>query len=41
MTSEATKMAVRSNMHMNTRVIEIPHFNAEAKFEAIEAVKSP
>ena len=33
MVSEATKMAVRGNMHMDTRVIEVPDFNSEGKFE--------
>ena len=33
MASEATKMAVRGNMHMVTRVIEVPDFNSEVKFE--------
>ena len=33
MASEATKMAVRGNMHMDTRVIEVPDFNSEVKFE--------
>ena len=31
--SEATKIAVRGNMHMDTRVIEVPDFNSEVKFE--------
>ena len=30
---EAIKMAVRGNMHMDTRVIEVPNFNSEVKFE--------
>ena len=33
MASEATKMAVLSNMHIDTRVIEVPDFNSEVKFE--------
>ena len=33
MASEATKMAVRGNMQMDTRVIEVPDFNSEVKFE--------
>ena len=33
MASEATKMAVRGNMHIDTRVIEIPDVNSEVKFE--------
>ena len=33
MAQEATKMAVRGNMHMDTRVIEVPNFNSEVKFE--------
>ena len=28
MTSEATKMAVRGNMHMDTRVIRVPDFKS-------------
>ena len=31
--TEATKMAVRGNMHMGTRVNEVPDFNSEVKFE--------
>ena len=31
MASEATKMAVRSNMHMDTRVFEIADFKSEVK----------
>ena len=33
MAEGATKMAVRGNMHMDTRVIEVPDFNSEVKFE--------
>ena len=33
MASEATKMAVRGNMHNNTRVIEVADFKSEVKFE--------
>ena len=33
MASEATKMAVRGNMHINTRVIEVADFKSEVKFE--------
>ena len=33
MASEATKMAVRGNMHMDTRVIEVADFKSEVKFE--------
>ena len=29
MASEATKMAVRGNMHMDTRVFEVTEFNSE------------
>ena len=31
MASEATKMAVRGNMHMNTRVIEVADFKYVVK----------
>ena len=31
MTSEATKMAVRGNMHMNIRVLEVACFKTEVK----------
>ena len=31
MASEATKMVVRGNMHMNTRVIEVDDFKSEVK----------
>ena len=31
--SEATKMAVRGNMHNDTRVIEVADFKSEVKFE--------
>ena len=33
MASEATKMAVRGNMHMDTRVIEVADFKSEAKYD--------
>ena len=33
MASEATKMATRGNMHMDTKVIEVLDFNSEVKFE--------
>ena len=33
MALEATKMAVRSNMHMETRVNEITEFKSEVKFD--------
>ena len=33
MASEATKMAIRGNMHMDTRVIEDVDFKYEVKFE--------
>ena len=33
MASEATKMAVRSNMHMDTGVIEDADFKSEVKFD--------
>ena len=33
MTSEATKMAIRGNMHNDTRVIEVADFKCEVKFE--------
>ena len=32
MASEATEMAVRGNMHIDTRVIEVPDFKTEVKF---------
>ena len=31
MASEATKMAVRGNMHMDTRVVEVTDFNFEVR----------
>ena len=31
--SEATKMALRSNMHMTTRVSEIADFKSQVKFD--------
>ena len=31
MASEATKMAVRGNMHMDTRVVEVTKFNSEVR----------
>ena len=33
MASEATKMAVRGNIHMDIRVNEVPDFNSEVNFE--------
>ena len=33
MASEATKMASRGNLHMDYKVIEVPDFNSEFKFE--------
>ena len=33
MASEATEMAVRGNMHIDTRVIEVADFKAEFKFD--------
>ena len=33
MASKATKMAVRGNMHNDTRVIEVADFKSEVKFE--------
>ena len=33
MASEATKMAIRGNMHMDTRVIEVADFKSEVKFD--------
>ena len=33
MASEVTKMAVRGNMHMDTRVIEDADFKSELKFD--------
>ena len=33
MASEATKIAVRGNMHMDAKVIEVPEFNSEVKYE--------
>ena len=34
MASEATKMAVRGNMHMETRVIEVADFKSKVKFDS-------
>ena len=31
MASEVTKMAVRGNMHMDTRVVEVTEFNFEVR----------
>ena len=31
MASEATKMAVRGNMHMDARVVEVTEFNSEVR----------
>ena len=33
MASEATKVAVRGNMHNDARVIEVADFKSEAKFK--------
>ena len=33
MASEAAKMAVRGNMHMDPRVIEVAHFKSKVKFD--------
>ena len=33
MTSEATKMATRGNMHMDARVIDITMFNSEVNLD--------
>ena len=33
MASEATRLAVRGNMHNDTRVIEVADFKSEVKFE--------
>ena len=33
MASEATKMAIRGNMHMDTRVILVTDFKSEVKFD--------
>ena len=33
MASEATKMAIKGNMHMDTRVIEVADFKSEVKFD--------
>ena len=33
MASEATKMAIRGNMHMDTRVIKVTDFKSEVKFD--------
>ena len=33
MASEATKKAVRDNMHLNTRVIKVIDFKSEIKFD--------
>ena len=33
MASEATKMAVRCNTHMDARVIEVADFKSEVKFD--------
>ena len=33
MASEATKMAVRGNMHMNIRVFEVADFKSVVKFD--------
>ena len=33
MASEATKMAVRGNMHMNAMVVEVAYFNFEVSLD--------
>ena len=33
MATEASKLVVRGNMHMDTRVIEVTDFKSEVKFE--------
>ena len=33
MASEATTIVVRSNMHIDTMVIEVADFNSEVKFD--------
>ena len=33
MASEATKMAVRGDMHMDTRVFEVTDFNFEVRYD--------
>ena len=33
MASEATKMAVRGNMHMNAMVLEVAHFNFKVSLD--------
>ena len=33
MASEATKMATRGNMHMDTRVIKVTEFNSEVSLD--------
>ena len=33
MASEATEMATRGNMHMDTRVIEVTEFNSEVSLD--------
>ena len=33
MASEVAKMAVRGNMHIDPRVIEVAHFKYEVKFD--------
>ena len=41
MASEATKMAVRGNMHMGTKVVEVTEFNSEVRCDlrgCLEAV---
>ena len=37
--SEATKMAVRSNTHSDTRVNEIADFKSEVKFDFLRSAK--
>ena len=33
MASEATNMAVRGNIHMDTKVVEVTEFNFEVRFD--------
>ena len=43
MASEATEMAVRGNMHMDTRVVEVTEFNSEVRCDlrgCLQAVKA-
>ena len=34
MASEATESVVRGNMHIDTRVMEVPDFKTEVKFDS-------